>query len=303
MLADQADGKRTALAQAKLARPYPRIRSLVVCAPGQRAVVVRGLANALFQSFFSVAREGGKLRRFRTTMETVLQLGAPFVMAAALAWPQANPVQPNQVKPNEVKPNPAQTNESSPAGTAITSAPPQVIALPDALERARRYSGQIQTANLALLTAHEDRVQARAAQLPQLTGINQFIYTEGNGTPSGVFVANDGVHVYNEQLNAHQELLAALRHGEVHRAMAAEAVAKAKVEVAGRGLNATVIQDYYAIAVAKHKFVNAQASLGESQRFLDITQKQEQHGEAAHSDVIKAQMIPPSGSAISPTRN
>jgi outer membrane protein TolC len=167
---------------------------------------------------------------------------------------------------------------------------PPVITLDDALARARQYSGQIQTANLAALLAHEDRVQARAAQLPQVSGMNQFIYTQGNGTPSGVFVANDGVHVYNEQLNAHEELLAVLRRGEVHRAMAAEAVARARTEVAARGLNATVIQDYFAIVVAKHKFVNAQASLRESERFLDITRKQEQGGEAAHADVIKAQI-------------
>ena len=38
-----------------------------------------------------------------------------------------------------------------------------------------------------------------------------------------------------------------MRHGELKRAMAAEAVARAKVEVAARGLNATVIQNYYAI--------------------------------------------------------
>ncbi len=169
-------------------------------------------------------------------------------------------------------------------------ASPPVITLEDALGRARQYSGQIQTANFAVRQAHEDRVQVNAARLPQVSGLNQYIYTEGNGTPSGVFVANDGVHVYNEQLNAHEELLAFLRRGEIHRAMAAEAVARARVEIAGRGLNATVIQDYFAIAVAKHKFVNAQASLQNSRQFLDITQKQEQAGEAAHADVIKAQI-------------
>ena len=175
-------------------------------------------------------------------------------------------------------------------GQAAPRSTPPIITLDEALTRARQYSGQVQTANLAVLSAHEDRVQARAARLPQISGLNQFIYTEGNGTPSGVFVANDGVHVYNEQLNGHEELLALMRRGEVRRAMAAEAVARAKVEVAARGLNATVIQDYFAIAVAKHKLVNAQASLRESERFLDITRKQEQGGEAAHADVIKAQI-------------
>ncbi len=89
-----------------------------------------------------------------------------------------------------------------------TPAPPPTINLQDALARARQYGGQIQSANLAALLAREDRVQARAATLPSVNAFNQFIYTEPNGTPSGVFVANDGPHVYNEQAIAHQELLA-----------------------------------------------------------------------------------------------
>ena len=72
--------------------------------------------------------------------------------------------------------------------------------------------------------------------------------------------------------------------------MAAEAVAKAKVEVAQRGLNETVIQDYYAIVSAQRKFVNAQTSLRDADQFLDISQKQEKGGEVAHADVIKAQI-------------
>src|ERR1700692_4670463 len=94
------------------------------------------------------------------------------------------------------------------------------ISLQDALARARQYGGQIQSANLAALQAREDRVQVRAATLPQVSALTQFIYTEGNGTPSGVFIANDGVHVYNEQAVVHQELLSAVRHGEMQRAMA-----------------------------------------------------------------------------------
>src|SRR5579864_4406885 len=106
---------------------------------------------------------------------------------------------------------------------------PLVITLPDALTRARQYGGQIQSANFALLQAREDTAQARAARLPSVNAFNQFIYTEGNGTPSGVFVANDGVHVYNEQAVVHQEALSFVRHGELNRALAAEAVARAKV--------------------------------------------------------------------------
>ncbi len=165
-----------------------------------------------------------------------------------------------------------------------------IVTLEDALHRARQYGAQVQTASIATQLAHEDRVQARAASLPSISGLNQFIYTEGNGTPSGVFVANDGVHVYNEQLNAHEELLSFIRRGEIRAAAAAEAVARAKADVAGRGLITTVISDYYGIIAAHRKMDNAQTSRAEAQHFLDITQKQERGGEAAHADVVKAQL-------------
>jgi len=174
------------------------------------------------------------------------------------------------------------------AQTAPTA--PLTINLQDALARARKYGSQIETANIAAQLAKEDRTQARAAALPSLESMNQFIYTEGNGTPSGVFVANDGVHIYNEQAHVHQELLSVVRRGEIRLAAAAEAVARAKLDVAARGLDATVTQDYYAITNAERKLTNARTSLQEAQHFLDITQKQERGGEAAHADVIKAQI-------------
>ena len=170
------------------------------------------------------------------------------------------------------------------------AAPLAVITLPDALTRARQYGGQVQSANFAVLQARQDTVQARAARLPSVNAFNQFIYTEGNGTPSGVFVANDGVHIYNEQVVVHQEALSFVRRGELNRALAAEAVARAKVDVAVRGLTQTVVQNYYAIAVAQRKFANAQTSVREAQRFLEITQQLEKGGETAHSDVIRAQI-------------
>jgi outer membrane protein TolC len=179
---------------------------------------------------------------------------------------------------------PAQQN---PPATAPS---PLAITLADALTRARQYGGQIQSANFAVRQAREDTAQARAARLPSVNAFNQFIYTEGDRTPSGVFVANDGVHVYNEQAVVHQEALAFVRRGEFNRALAAEAIARARVDVAARGLSQTVVQSYYAIVVAQRKYVNGQTSVREAQRFLDITQQLEKGGEAAHSDVIRAQI-------------
>jgi outer membrane protein TolC len=182
-----------------------------------------------------------------------------------------------------------------PVAAALLMLPPCVfsqekITLQDAMERARRFSGQIQSANLTAQLAREDSVQAKAAQLPSVNALNQFIYTEANGTASGVFVANDGVHVYNEQALVHEELFSVFRRAEVRRAKAAEAVAAAKRDIALRGLKATVAQDFYAIASAARKVANARTSLQESDQVLEITRKLEQRGEAAKADVIKAQL-------------
>jgi outer membrane protein TolC len=166
---------------------------------------------------------------------------------------------------------------------------PLDLDLAQTLARAKQYAGQVQSANLALQQATQDRVQAKAATLPTISGLSQYIYTQGNGTPSGIFVSNDGVHVYNDQAVAHEDLTSVFLHGAQQRAAAAEAVARAKVDVASRGLNSVVIQNFYAVPVAARKVDNAKQGVTEAQNFLDITQKQEAGGEVAHADVVKAQ--------------
>jgi outer membrane protein TolC len=177
---------------------------------------------------------------------------------------------------------------------ASSQTPPPVaggltIDLQQAIARARQYAGPLQSANLTVAQATQDRVQARAAKFPQISGLSQYIHTEDNGSPTGVFVANNGVHVFTDQALVHQEVLPLVRHGEEQRALAAEAVARARVDVAARGLNAVVIQNYYVIAAAMRRLDNATLGLTEARQFVDITQKQETGGEAAHADVIKAQ--------------
>ena len=165
------------------------------------------------------------------------------------------------------------------------------LTLPDAMERARANAQALLAANYAAQIAHEDTVQAKAALLPTANWFNQFIYTQPNGTPSGVFVPNDGPHIYYNQANVHGDLFAPGKFADYHRAEAAEAVARAKADIAVRGLNATVVQDYYTLAAAVRKYANAQQSQREAEQFLDVTQKQEQGGEVAHSDVVTAQIL------------
>src|ERR1035438_5825313 len=176
------------------------------------------------------------------------------------------------------------------AQTPSAGSAPLRITLQDAMERAQKYSQQTLPANLAALLAHEDTVQAKAALLPSVNGISQFIYTQPNGTPSGTFVSNDGTHVYNNQANVHADIFAPAKRADYHRAMAAEAVARAKADLATRGLIATVMQDYYGMAVAARKLSNAHQSVHDAEHFLDITQKQEKGGEVAHSDTVKAEL-------------
>ena len=164
------------------------------------------------------------------------------------------------------------------------------ITLTDALQRAKVYGGALSSATLTGQIAREDLKQARAAALPTVNAFNQFIYTQGNGTPSGVFVANDGVHVYNEQAIVHEELLSLVRRGEIRRAAAAAATAKARVDVASRGLTGTVVQNYYTAVATERRIRTAQVAVQEAKQFQTITENQEKGGEVAHSDVIKAEL-------------
>jgi outer membrane protein TolC len=165
------------------------------------------------------------------------------------------------------------------------------INLTNALERAHENSQQLQSAAIGVDLAHEDRVQARAALLPALNYVNQFIYTQGNGTPSGVFVGNDGVHVYNSQAAVHVDLFSPERRADYQRTIAAQALAAARRDVVERGLVATVVQFYYGLSGAQRKLANTQEALKEAQRFVTITSMLEAGGEVARADVLKAQLV------------
>jgi outer membrane protein TolC len=176
-----------------------------------------------------------------------------------------------------------------PAGPA---APPIVITLQDALDRAKNNDVQLQSAIADAQVAREDRAQAKASLLPSVSNSTQYLGTQGNGSlPTGRFVSNDGVHMYREWAVAHQEFSANtfLMTG-VRRATAAEAVANARLEIAQRGLVVTVTRNYYALLAAQRRYATAQLAAQNAMRFLEISQQQEQAGQAAHSDVVKAQI-------------
>jgi outer membrane protein TolC len=178
-----------------------------------------------------------------------------------------------------------------PAAAQVVSSPPPVsltLTLDDALARARLNAQQLLSADLSARIAHEDRVQAKAALLPTVEWQNGYIYTQPNGTDTGIFVANNGPHVYSNIITAHADVYSPGKRAEYQMSIAAEAIARAKVEIARRGLNFTVVQNYYGMVSAQRRIGNARLSLDEGRQFLDITRKQEQGGEVAHSDVVKA---------------
>lgn len=188
---------------------------------------------------------------------------------------------------------------SNPPGA--TGEAPLTITFQDALQRARMNDPQYRSAVTDLGLAREDRVQARAGLLPSLNYNNSFIYTEGTGAlpvtcvnsvvgcPTSRFIANNGVHEYISQADAHQSF-SLTNYGDYRKASAALAQARAKAEIATRGLVVTVTQSYYGLVVAQRKYATAQRAAAEASRFLDISQKLENGGEVAHADVIKARI-------------
>ena len=178
---------------------------------------------------------------------------------------------------------------NNPDQAQTTSAAPLTVTLQDAIARARKNNPEYRAALTAYGSAKEDRVQGRAALLPGVNYDAGFLYTQGNGTSAGRFIPANGVHEYLSQGNVHQEL-SLQGIADYRRTRAAEAVAQARSEIAARGLVVTVVQAYYHFVVAQRKYDTAQRAATQGRRFLDISQKLEQGGEVAHSDVIKAQI-------------
>jgi outer membrane protein TolC len=170
-----------------------------------------------------------------------------------------------------------------------TNSAPLTITLQDAITRARKNSPEYRAALTAYSLAKEDRVQGRAALLPGVDYNAGFLYTQGNGTSTGRYIGANGVHEYLSQGNVHQDF-SLQGIADYRRTLAAEAVAKARSEIAARGLIVTVVQAYYQFVVAQRKYETAQRATAQGQRFLDISQRLEHGGEVAHSDVIKAQI-------------
>ena len=153
------------------------------------------------------------------------------------------------------------TNIAGVQPTTGTHASTSIVALTlaDAIVRAMANSPQFQAALVQLGIAREDHVQARAALLPNVDYNNGYIYTQGNGTLSGRFIANNGVHEYISQ-GAVTQNLGLAQVADYRRTAAAQALARAKAEIAARGLTVTIVQAYYGLQSAEAKAADTRAA-------------------------------------------
>ncbi len=174
-----------------------------------------------------------------------------------------------------------------------------VIALPEAIRRAELNEPTFASALAAQKSASIDRYLARAALLPSVTYHNQLLYTQPNGQllkgtqvgpqASPIFIANNAVHEYTSQASINETIgLKQLADEQVASANAARAAAE--LEIARRGLVSGVVSLYYAVAASEVKRHVLEVALQEAQSFTDLTTKRETAREAAHADVVKAQL-------------
>ncbi len=203
-------------------------------------------------------------------------VSAAFLCSAGIAAAQDSGT-PGSTSPAKVVPQ----------GVAVPS-PTLRLTLDDALARARKNSAQFQAAQTDAAIARQDRYQAATALLPSVTYNNQALYTQLNRNVV-TFIANNAAHEYVSQADVH-EAIDLVSISAFRKASAAAALAKARAEIASRGLVVTVVQSYYSVAAAQQKLESAKKNAEEGERFLKLTQDLEKGGEVAHADVIKAEL-------------
>jgi len=176
---------------------------------------------------------------------------------------------------------------------------PVVISLSDAIRRAQQNESAFATVLAAQKTAAIDRYLARAALLPSVTYDNQVLYTQPNGKlvqgvqggiePAPVFIANNTIHEYISQASINETI--GLKHlADAQVAAANAARASAELEIARRGLVASVVNLYYSVAASETKRHLLAEAFREAESFTDLTEKREAAREGAHADVVKAQL-------------
>jgi outer membrane protein TolC len=192
------------------------------------------------------------------------------------------------------------------ASVSVTATAPDagkllVISLDEAIRRAEANDPAYAAAQANGSSAALSRSIARAGLLPSVSYFSQGLYTQPNGafgtSPEGVdpsplpkFIANNGVREYISQ-GIVNETLGFAGPAAVRRADAEAAQAAAEQEIARRGLVAGVTVLFYGSLAADHKLDVARHAHQDAADFTQLTQEREQAREAAHADVVKAQLV------------
>lgn len=185
------------------------------------------------------------------------------------------------------------------SSTAPASAAVQQISLDEAIRLAEKNEPVFAAARAQARIAKLDHSVAAASLLPSVTYHNQYLFTQGNGSNDRIgqtttsaaprFIANNAVHEYASQ-GVVNERLGVQQFSAVSVAGAQEAQAAAEEEIARRGLVSAVVSLYYGVAAANTKLAVVQRSADEADHFFKLTQDRENAREAAHADVIKAEL-------------
>ena len=177
---------------------------------------------------------------------------------------------------------------------------PQLITLDEAIHRAEANEPSYASALADSKVSALDRSIARNGLLPSAIYHNQYLYTQGNGLQNQAgqgatsqaapkFIANNAVREY-ASLGEINETLGLAGLADVRRADAAAAMAQAELEVSRRGLVAAVTGLFYGSLAADHKLAVADRAHQEAVDFTKLTGQREQAREAAHADLVKAQL-------------
>lgn len=170
--------------------------------------------------------------------------------------------------------------------------PPLAISLEEAIKRAQSANVMYSLANADARIAQSERSIARSALLPQVVYHNQYLYTQGTRSPATSpikFIANNAVHEYVSQGSV-TETIGGIAFADLRRTEAEAAAARARFEIARRGLVFTVVGNYYAVLAAEAKLVVAQRALDEANHFSTISAKRESNGEVSHADTVRADL-------------
>jgi outer membrane protein TolC len=194
---------------------------------------------------------------------------------------------------------------AAPQTSAATQSSPAAISLDEAIALARTSEPAFAAAEAQAKNARLDQSIAKSGLLPNAVYNNQFLYTQGGagiiGNPAKVkdplqrtaslprFIANNGVHEYVSQASV-TENIGPQQFNAVSKASASLSVATAELEIARRGLVATVVDLFYASFTADHRIVVAERAANEAASLTTLTQQRETAREVAHADVVKAQL-------------